>query len=494
MTWRPGNMKENPYGSWEAIIGLEIHVQLNTKSKLFSSAANHFGDEPNVNITDVCTGQPGTLPVLNKDAVTKAIKLGCALGSDISLWSRFDRKSYFYPDSPRNFQITQMDEPILKGGSLNALVEGQPKSFAIHRAHLEDDAGMLKHFTNFAGVDYNRAGCGLIEIVSEPCMRTPKEASAYASAMRTLLLYLDICDGNMEEGSLRVDCNVSVRKQGEKELRSKIEIKNLNSFNYMELALESEIQRQIRLYTENETQDPKTLLRSGTYRFDVEKKQTVLMRFKEKADDYRYFPEPDLPPIVLTSNDVETVRKTLPELPLARLSRYSEVLGLPKDRAEFLMDNKPLADFFEEALKTANFPKPLANWILVEFTGRLKDSGKTILDTKISPEHIAKLVSMIEEGKITGKIAKSVADDMVIHPGKDPEEIVKENPDYSPLTDPSAIEPLVLKVLEENPDSIAAFKSGKIKAFAFLVGQVMKLCNGKASSDVVNELLKKHLN
>ncbi len=486
-------MSEHPYENWEAVIGLEIHVQLNTKSKLFSSAANHFGDEPNVNITDVCTGQPGTLPVLNKEAVRKAVQFGGAVGGQVSRSSRFDRKSYFYPDSPRNFQITQLDEPIVRGGSVAALVDGHLKYFAINRAHLEDDAGMLKHFSTFAGVDYNRAGVPLVEIVSEPCMTTPREAVAYAQAVRAILLYLDASDCNMEEGSLRVDCNVSVRLRGEKGLRNKIEIKNLNSFHFMELALESEIHRQIRLYREHPDQDPKTVLRSGTYRFDLDKKQTVLMRQKEEADDYRYFPEPDLPPVTLTEKYIEEIKQALPELPLARLARYTDTLGLPKDRAEFLVHNKALGDYFEEALKTAPYPKQLSNWILVEFTGRLKDLGKTLLDTPILPSHVGKLVSLIEKGTITGKIAKSVADDMVATPGKDPETIVKENPDYSPVSDITVIEPLVMKVLSENPDSIAAFKSGKVKAFAFLVGQVMKLCNGKASYDVVNELINKHL-
>lgn len=285
---------------WEAVIGLEIHVQLNTKSKLFSPAPNHFGDEPNVNITEICTGQPGSLPVLNEEAVRKAVQFGLAVGATITNFSTFDRKSYFYPDSPRNFQITQFEHPIIKGGSITAEVEGKTMTFEISHAHLEDDAGMLKHFSQFAGVDYNRAGVPLIEIVSQPCMHSAKEASSYAKAIKAIFQYLDASDCNMEEGSLRFDANVSVRHQGEKKLRDKVEIKNMNSFAFLELAIDSEIKRQIDLYTQNKDIEP------GTYRWDQERKKTILMRKKEMAADYRYFPEPDLVPIVLTD---ETIQK-----------------------------------------------------------------------------------------------------------------------------------------------------------------------------------------
>ncbi|HLE18455.1 MAG TPA: Asp-tRNA(Asn)/Glu-tRNA(Gln) amidotransferase subunit GatB, partial [Syntrophales bacterium] len=399
-------MSEINYSDWEPVIGLEIHVQLNTKSKLFSSAPNRFGDEPNVNITDVCTGQPGTLPVLNKEAVRKAVQFGCAVNATIPLFSKFDRKSYFYPDSPRNFQITQLDQPIVVGGTVTVDVEGHTKHFAINRAHLEDDAGMLKHFSNFAGVDYNRAGVPLIEIVSEPCIHSPKEAVAYAMTVKAIMQYLDASDCNMEEGSLRIDTNVSVRRKGEKTFRNKIEIKNLNSFNYMEMAIESEIRRQVQLYCQKPHENPAKVVSTGTYRFDPDKKETILMRQKEEAADYRYFPEPDLPPVVLTQAYIDNVRTHLPELPHQRYKRYISELQLSEYSTSILINEKALSDYFESTLKMCTNAKSLCNWITVEFTGRLKESGKTIYSSEIAPKDVAKLVNMIEKGTITGKIAK----------------------------------------------------------------------------------------
>lgn len=488
-------MSENTKGTsgWETVIGLEIHAELNTKSKLFSVAPNRFGDEPNTNISEVCTGQPGALPVLNKEAVRKAIQFGCAIQGHVSHFSRFDRKSYFYPDSPRNFQITQYEEPIVKGGTVIAEVEGEEKSFAVNRVHLEDDAGMLKHFSTFAGVDYNRAGVPLIEIVSEPCIHTSKEAVAYAMAVKAILQYLDASDCNMEEGSLRFDVNISVRPKGEKTLRSKIEIKNLNSFSYMEMAIESEIKRQTREYTLHTDKDHSKVIAQATYRWDPEKKETVLMRRKEAADDYRYFPEPDLVPIVLSDSEIEEIRRHLPELPLQREKRYVKSLGLSPDSAFILTSDKPIADYFEKALALCPNARSLCNWIIVEFAGRLKDTGKSLLDTGIPPAHIAKLVSMIDSGKITGKIAKSVADEMFQNPTKDPEQIVAENPDFAPMHDSAEIERYVEQVITENKQSVEDYHAGKDRAFGFLVGQVMKLSKGKASPQIVNSLLKKKL-
>jgi aspartyl-tRNA(Asn)/glutamyl-tRNA(Gln) amidotransferase subunit B len=475
---------------WEPVIGLEIHVELNTKSKLFSAAPNHFGDDPNTNITEVCTGQPGALPVLNREAVRKAVQFGCAIQAEVAKFSKFDRKSYFYPDSPRNFQITQYDQPIVKGGTIIAEVGDQEKSFAVNRVHLEDDAGMLKHFSTFAGVDYNRAGCPLIEIVSEPCIHTAQEAVAYAMAVKAILQYIDVSDCNMEEGSLRVDTNISVRRKGEKELRNKIEIKNMNSFSFMEMAIKSEIHRQIEEYLSHPNTPHDQVIQQATYRWDPEKKETVLMRRKETADDYRYFPEPDLVPIILTDAYIEEIRQSLPELPLQRERRYVRELGLSQHQSFVLTSEKALADYFEQALKTCSNARSLSNWILVEFVGRLKDSGESILSIGIKPEHMATLVNLIEQGKITGKIAKSVADDMVARPGTDPAIIVAENPDYQPMNDQAEVERYVDKVIIENGQSVADYKAGRDKAFAFLVGQVMKLCKGKASPQLVNELLK----
>lgn len=481
------------HADWEPVIGLEIHVELNTRSKLFSTAPNHFGDEPNTNITEVCTGQPGALPVLNKEAVHKAVQFGCAIQGKVAHFSKFDRKSYFYPDSPRNFQITQYDQPIVIGGTIIAEVEGEERSFAVNRVHLEDDAGMLKHFSTFAGVDYNRAGCPLIEIVSEPCLHSSQEAVAYAMAVKAILQYIDVSDCNMEEGSLRVDTNISVRRKGEKGLRNKIEIKNMNSFSFMELALKSEIHRQIEAYLNDSHTPQDQIIQQATYRWDPEKKETVLMRRKETADDYRYFPEPDLVPILLTDAYIEDIRRALPELPLQREQRYVRDLELSKHQAFVLTSEKAFADYFEEALKACPNARSLANWLLTEFTGRLKDTGETILSKGIKPEHVASLVNLIDKGTITGRIAKSVADEMVLRPGEDPARIVAANPDFQTLNDLGEIERYVEQVVGENPQSVADFKAGRDKAFAFLVGQVMKLCKGKASPQVVNDLIKQKI-
>ncbi|MBN9377842.1 MAG: glutaminyl-tRNA synthase (glutamine-hydrolyzing) subunit B [Chlamydiales bacterium 38-26] len=481
------------YDKWEAVIGLEIHAELNTKSKLFSVAPNHFGDEPNTNITEVCTGQPGALPVLNKEAVRKAVQFGCAINATIAKFSKFDRKSYFYPDSPRNFQITQFDQPIVIGGTVVAEINGIEKSFAVNHVHLEDDAGMLKHFTNFAGVDYNRAGVPLIEIVSEPCLHSADEAVAYATAIKAILQYIDASDCNMEEGSLRVDANISVRFKGETGLRNKIEIKNMNSFSNMHMAIESEIKRQIREYMTHPNTPYEQIIKQSTYRWDPEKKETVLMRRKERADDYRYFPEPDLVPIVLTEAYIEEIRSQLPELPLQRERRYVAELGLSAHSAFVLTSDKPISDYFEEALKHCSNARSLCNWIIVEFAGRLKDSGKNLLSIGIPPIQLAKLVNMIDKGTITGRIAKTVADEMVANPLKDCEKIVSENPDFSPVSDQGELAAIVDQILAQHPQSIVDFKAGKDKAFGFLVGQVMKQTRGKASPGIVNELLNKRI-
>lgn len=478
---------------WQPVIGLEIHIQLNTKTKLFSHAPNRFGNEPNTNITDVCTGQPGTLPVLNKEAVKKAVQFGCAINAEVALFSKFDRKSYFYPDSPRNYQITQFDQPIILGGHLDLDIDGELKHFGINRAHLEDDAGMLKHFNTFAGVDYNRAGVPLIEVVSEPCIHSAKEASAYAMAIRAIMIYLDASDCNMEEGSLRMDANISIRPQGETTLRNKIEIKNMNSFHNMELAIDAEIKRQIELYTLHPDKDPNDVVLPGTYRFDPVSNELFLMRSKENAEDYRFFPEPDLLPIVLSKSYIEKIRDSLPELPLQRFKRYVSDLSLSESTAYTLIQNKPLSDYFEKSLVACKNPKALSNWLVVEFTGRFKDSGITLESSGIPSHHITELVNMIEENIITGKIAKSVADDMVKSPSSSPKVIVQNNLDYQPISDTASIEALVDQVLAENPQSILDYKAGKARAYGFLVGQVMKLCQGKASPTLVNDLLNKKL-
>lgn len=482
------------FGEWELIVGLEIHAQLNTRSKLFSSAPNSFGDEPNTNISVVCTGQPGTLPILNEEAVKKAIQWGHAISAKIAKVSRFDRKSYFYPDSPRNFQITQFDHPIVIGGTITARVDGEERTLTLDHTHLEDDAGTCKHFNDFGGVDYNRAGSALIEIVSKPCINTsPSEMTAYAKMIRAILQYIDASDCNMDEGSLRVDVNVSVRKKGEDKLRNKVEIKNMNSFNFIEMAIEAEAKRQINIYTKNPGKDPGDLVPQATYRWDPEAKMTRLMRLKEEAEDYRYFPEPDLPPILLSDEYIEQIAQDMPELPFEREKRYIEELGLSLDQALTLTNEKKLSDYFEEALLVCKNPKSLCNWIIVEFQGRFKETGMPLYESAITPENVAKLVNCIEDHTITGKIAKSVADDMIKYDGKDCLQIIQENPDYQPVRDTEAIEKIVDEVLKENPQSVADYKNGKEKAFGFLVGQVMKASRGKAPPSLVNELLKKKL-
>lgn len=478
---------------WEAIIGLEVHLQLNTKTKLFSRAPNRFGDEPNTNIGLADTAQPGTLPVLNKEAVKKALLLGAALGSDISKISHFDRKSYFYPDSPRNFQITQFFHPIIKGGHVLAKVGDELRTFGIKQAHIEDDTGMLKHFSSFAGVDYNRAGVPLIEIVTQPCLRTPEEATAFATALRLLLIYLDISTCNMEEGALRMDVNVSVRKKGEKEFRSKTETKNLNSFHHMELAIVAEVERQIDLYEKHPHLPPSEVISSTTMRLDLASKKTIPMRSKVDAEDYRYFPEPDLPPLVLSDEEIDLSRKSLPELPHERLKRYIETLGLSEYQALLLINDKPLSDYFEQGLLLCSNPKTLCNWICVEFVGRLKDTGKHLLDIGLPAAHIAELVELVESKTITGKIAKVIADEMVKAPHLSAKKLIAENPDFLPLSDVDAVEKLIDEVLANNLQSVTDYRNGIEKAFHYLTGQIMKASKGKASPDVVKETLLKKL-
>lgn len=473
---------------WETIIGLELHVQLNTLTKLFSSAPNRQGQEPNVDIDPVSTGHPGTLPMINKAAVQKAVRLGLAIGAHINLRSHFDRKSYFYPDSPRNFQITQFTTPLLLGGMVEVDVEGAIHRFQIERAHLEDDAGMLKHFSNFAGIDYNRAGVPLIEIVSAPCFRSPQEASCYVAALKAIIEYGDIGDCNMERGNLRIDANISVRPFGERGLRNKVEIKNLNSLSNLKEALAAEKKRQISAYESLKG------VPEATFRFDLESGSTLLMREKSEARDYRFFQEPDLPPLVIAQEFVETERRALPEMPRQKLLRYLQI-GLTSYAAETLIQDRHLASFFEMALseKKGVDPRALCNWITVELAGRLKESGTPIYQTQISPHFVAELVEMVSCGQITGKIAKAVADDLIANPTRSPQKIVKDNPAYRPIRDEGAIDQIIDEVLELNRQSIRDYFGGKDRAFGYLVGQIMKRSRGSAAPGPVNEQLAKKL-
>jgi aspartyl-tRNA(Asn)/glutamyl-tRNA(Gln) amidotransferase subunit B len=369
-------------------------------------------------------------------------------------------------------------------------VNGEEKQFEITKVQLEDDAGMLKHFSTFAGVDFNRAGVPLIEIVSEPCMRSAKEAGAYAMAIRAILDYLDVSDCNMEEGSLRFDVNVSVRKVGELGLRNRIEIKNMNSFSNLELAIEHEIDRQIALYEASPDKDPGAVIEQCTYRWDPDLGATVLMRTKEDAEDYRYFPEPDLLPLVLSKEEIEEERGRLPELPLEKERRFAREFELSAQQSYFLTSDKKIANFFEEALQTCRQPKMIANWIAVEFTGRLKEQGKTIWESGLRAVDVGELVQMIQDGAITGKTAKSVADEMVSMPGVSPKSIVEKNPAYRPFGDIQRLQEIVTEVVEANPQSVQDFLAGRDRAFAFLVGQVMKKTQGSAHPEQVNSLLK----
>ncbi len=478
---------------WEVVIGLEIHAELNTKTKLFSRAPNHFGDEPNTNITEICTGQPGSLPILNKEAVRKAVQLGCAVRGEIAKWSQFDRKSYFYPDLPRNFQITQYTHPIISGGTVIAELEGREIAFALDRIHLEDDTGTMKHFSRFVGVDYNRSGVPLVEIVSKPCMHSAKEAVAYAMAIKAILQYLDVSDCNMDEGSLRMDANVSIRPRGDTTLRTKTEIKNVNSFSNMEMAIGLEIARQKAAYEAHPHLPYEEVIHQETYRWDPSQKNIILMRKKEYAADYRYFPEPDLVPIILTDAYIEEIRKKLPELPLQRERRYVYDLGLHPDLAFFLVSEKTVADYFERALPECVNPRSLCNWILIEFGGRLKESGKTLVETGIPPSSIAQLVNKIEKGSITGKIGKKIADELLSNPELTVDAIIAKNPNYQPLVDEKVLEKYVDEVIRVQKQSIRDYLGGRDRAFGFLVGQVMKLSHGKASPEHVNRLLKEKI-
>lgn len=475
---------------WEAVIGLEIHVQLNTKSKLFSADRNQFGDAPNTNISELSLALPGSLPVLNKEAVRKAVLFGHAISGKIQNISTFDRKSYFYPDCPRNYQITQYARPIILGGSVQAHVGSVEKEFAINRVHLEDDAGMLKHFSKFAGVDFNRAGVPLIEIVSEPCMHSAKDAVAYAMAIRSILDYLDISDCNMEEGSIRFDVNISVKKPSEKGLRGKIEIKNMNSFSNLEEAIDHEIDRQIAIYEASPDRPYAELIPQATYRWDPDLGKTVLMRAKENSEDYRYFPDPDLLPLVLTDQEITEIGANVPELPLAKEHRYKNVLGLSDLQSYFFTTDKKMASYFEKVLETAPYPKQVANWIAVEFTGRLKNTGKQVYNSGLSPESVGELVLMIVQQEITGKIAKIIADEMVQNPIKRASQILLENPHYRTQIDEGLLQKVVDQVIASNMPTVEEYLRGRERVFAFLVGQVMKETKGSMTPEAVNQALK----
>lgn len=478
---------------FEAVIGLEIHAQLSTRTKLFSPTTTSFGESPNSAIGPVDTGAPGSLPTLNRAAVAKSIAFGIGIGSDINLVSYFDRKSYFYPDSPRNYQITQFYKPIIEGGQIYATVGEEEKVFKIKEAHIEDDSGMLKHFSSFAGVDYNRAGTPLLEIVSEACMHSPAEAVAYAKAIVSLLQYTDTSECIMEEGGLRFDANISIRPIGEIGLRPKVEIKNMNSFANLEAALEIEILRQTECYLAHPDLPFQEAITAGTYRYDAEKKKTVLMRRKEEAQDYRYFPEPDLPPLVIDPSWIEEINAKLPELPKDKKERYIQKLGLSAFFANLLVEERANAAFFEKAISENATPKTVATWMLVEFAGRLKEKGLTFQTLSMPALHLSELVKLLEEGKVTGKTAKELADLMVENPQINPRQLLDSHPELAAFGESAQIESWINEVILNHPASVEDYHRGIQKAFNHLLGQVMKKSQGRADPAIVNQLLKSRL-
>lgn len=472
---------------YETVIGLEIHAQLKTESKIFCSCSTRFGQEPNENTCPVCFGMPGVLPVLNKKAVEYGIKMALAVDCRVNKRSVFARKNYFYPDLPKGYQISQYEEPLAEHGRINIFAGEGEKEIGITRIHMEEDAGKSIHSAtdNISYVDLNRTGVPLLEIVSEPDMRSPGEAVAYLKALRGILLYLEICDGNMEEGSFRCDANVSIRPKGQEEFGTRAEIKNMNSFRHVQKALEYEISRQIDLVEDGEEIVQETRL------FDVDKGVTRSMRGKEEAHDYRYFPDPDLTPLIIDPHWVESLRADLPELPIARQKRFVSAYNLPEPDALVLTSEKDLADFFETAVSLYNQPKKICNWIMGELLGKLNETGLSISRAKISPGHLAKLVRLVDEDKISGKIAKSVFVE-VFDKGTDPEKIVEEK-GLVQISDSSALEGMVDEVLAAYPDEVQRYRDGQKKLMGFFVGQVMKKSRGQANPGLVNKILSRKL-
>ena len=474
---------------YETVIGLEVHAQLKTRSKIFCGCSTAFGAEPNANTCPVCLGMPGVLPVLNKRAMEFLLRLALATESRIELRSRFARKNYFYPDLPKAYQISQYELPVATGGHVDIDVDGGPKRIRLVRIHIEEDAGKLIHGENLddpkaSYVDLNRAGTPLLEIVSEPDLATPAEAREYVQKLRTLVQYLDICDGNMEEGSLRVDANLSVRPAGARELGTKTELKNINSFRFLQRALEYERDRQIR-----------TLEKGGqivqeTRLWDQAQGVTHSMRTKEYAHDYRYFPDPDLVPVVV-QEWLDEIRADMPELPDAKKKRFVEEYGIPAYDAGILTTSRELADYYEAAVRAHPSPKPVSNWVMGDLMGALNDSKKDISESPVQPENLAALVKLIEDDTISGKIAKTVFEEMFAT-GGEPAGIVASK-GLEQVTDEGALKAAVDEVLAGHPKELEQYKSGKTKLLGFFMGQVMKATGGKANPQVVQEVLQEKL-
>lgn len=477
---------------FETVIGLEVHVELKTRSKIFCSCANSFGGEPNTNVCPVCSGFPGMLPVLNQQVVEYAIMTGLALNCEIAEFSKFDRKNYFYPDLPKAYQISQFDLPICLKGYLDIELPGQGKKrIGITRAHMEEDAGKLVHqgditSTPFSLVDLNRSGVPLLEIVSEPDMRSAQEARAYLEKLRSILLFVGVSDCKMQEGSLRCDANVSVRPFGQAEFGTRAEIKNLNSFRALEKAIEYEARRQVEAIEDGET------IIQETRTWDDDKQVTRSMRSKEDAHDYRYFPEPDLPPLRIAREWVARVKENLPELPDQAQQRLVEKYGLPSYDAGLITLSPEYLAFFDQCLAEYNQPKVIANWMMGELNRLLNQNNMEITGSRIKAQQLIKMLQLLDEGTISGKMAKSIFEEMFFT-GKDAEQIVKEK-GLVQISDQDALKPMIEQIVKDNPKVVQDYKNGKEKAFGFFIGQIMKATKGQANPAMVNQLLKEILN
>ncbi|WP_414055356.1 Asp-tRNA(Asn)/Glu-tRNA(Gln) amidotransferase subunit GatB [Macrococcus equi] len=470
---------------FETVIGLEVHVELKTESKMFSASPAHFGAEPNTNVSVIDLGYPGVLPVVNKTAVDWAMRAAMALNMDIRTSTKFDRKNYFYPDNPKAYQISQFDEPIGENGYIDIEVNGETKRIGITRLHMEEDAGKLNHKDGYSLVDLNRQGTPLVEIVSEPDIRTPEEAYAYLEKLKAIIQYTGVSDVRMEEGSLRCDANISLRPVGQEKFGTKAELKNLNSFSYVKKGLEHEVKRQ-----------EEVLLNGGeilqeTRRFDESTGKTILMRVKEGSDDYRYFPEPDLVPLFIDEAWKERVRASIPELPDKRKEKYVSEYGLPAYDAHVLTLTKEMSDFFEAMIALDADAKLSSNWLMGGVNEYLNKNQKELNETKLTPENLAEMVKLLADGTISSKIAKKVFADTV-ESGKAPKVIMEEQ-GLVQISDPEQLKAFVTEALDNNPQSIEDFKNGKGKATGFLVGQIMKISKGQANPQMVNKILKEEL-
>ncbi len=472
---------------WEAVIGLEVHAQMLTNTKIFCGCSTTFGNEPNTQTCQICIGMPGVLPVLNKKALEFAIRTGLATNCTISRYSRFARKNYFYPDLPKGYQISQYEHPICEHGHLEIIVDGKAKTIGITRIHMEEDAGKNIHEGSgrYSFVDLNRTGVPLMEIVSEPDIRSPKEAAEYMRKLRSIVRYLGACDGNLEQGSLRCDANVSVRPVGQKEMGTRAEVKNINSFRYVEKAIEYEIRRQIKLIEDGGKVIQETRL------WDANRGITESMRSKEEAHDYRYFPDPDLVPMTVEQSWIGEIRSSLPELPAAKCRRFLSDFGLPEHDADLLTSERETAEWFEKVINAGGQPKAVSNWMMGELMKLLNEENRSIEDCRIKPSQLADMLKLIDNGIISGKIAKTVFDEMY-KTGKDAAEIVKEK-GLLQISDSSEIEKIVDEILAKSPKEIERFKAGDEKLIGFFVGQAMKATKGKANPQMLNELLKKKL-